>query len=170
MRALVRVAGAVRMQPVQVGAHRVFTGLEEARHARGVGFADGFAVPASALGVDLSKHLLVGLAGPLEGVGELVLVDLVVMIDEDVTMPDGVVAVPHGAELVSVPGQVDVQGWDGHVGGVLLHDLKEVLVLFDQSLHSAGYSWRVQPINVVHLLNKNILANDGTNEIQRKDG
>ena len=49
-----------------------------------VGGSGGFAVPAGAFAVDLAVgELLVHFAGPFEAVGELVLVNFVVVVDED---------------------------------------------------------------------------------------
>ncbi len=69
----------------------------------GVRFADRFAVPTRALGVDFIEHFLVGFGRPFEGVGELVLIDLVIMIDEDVSLCSGIVVVGFRRKLVRVP-------------------------------------------------------------------
>ena len=94
-----------RVQAVELGGDGVVAGaVEEAGDGGGVGFADGFAVPACALGVDFVEGLLVGFAGPLERGGEFVLVDFVVVVDEDAGSGRGVVVVGLGAQLVRVPG------------------------------------------------------------------
>jgi hypothetical protein len=48
-----------------------------------VGFADCFTVPARTFGVDIpTGEFLISLRGPLEGTGELVFFDLVIVVDE----------------------------------------------------------------------------------------
>lgn len=69
----------------------------------GVRFADRLAVPARAFGVDFIEHFLVGFGRPFEGVGELVLIDLVIMIDEDVSLCSGIVVVGFWRKLMGVP-------------------------------------------------------------------
>jgi len=69
----------------------------------GVRFANRFAVPARAFGVDFIEHFLVGFGRPFEGVGELVLIDLVIMIDEDVSLCSRIVVVRFRRKLVRVP-------------------------------------------------------------------
>ena len=95
--------GPGRVQAVELGGERAFAGGEEARDGGGVGLADGLAVPACAGGVDLAKGLLVGLAGPLEGGGEGVFVDFVVVVDEGGGAGGGVFVVGGRGELVGVP-------------------------------------------------------------------
>ena len=77
--------------------------LDDMREGRGVRFADGFTVPACALGVDFVEHFLVGFGCPFKSVGELGLVDFVVMVDEDARLGDGVIVVISWRELVRVP-------------------------------------------------------------------
>lgn len=96
----------------------------------GVGGAHGLAVPACAFAVHLAEVLLVFLAGPLEAVGELVLVDLVVVIDEAVAggVADGVAVVRPWAQLMRVPREVDIECWDGNLVGVGRHDSEEPVI------------------------------------------
>ena len=72
---------------VKLASNRVFGGgFEEFGDGDGggVGFTDGFAVPAGTFGVDCVEHFLVGFRGPGKGVGEFVFVDFVVVVDEDI--------------------------------------------------------------------------------------
>lgn len=68
-----------------------------------MGLSDGFAVPAGTFRVDGIVALFVCFAGPLERGGELVLVYLVVVIDEDVGFSDRVLKVRSRIQLMSVP-------------------------------------------------------------------
>ena len=77
--------------------------LDDMREGRSMRFADGFAVPACTFGVDFIEHFLVGFGCPFEGVGELGLVDFVVVVDEDAGLGDGVIVVLFWRELVRVP-------------------------------------------------------------------
>ena len=61
----------------------VFGGFKDPRYRGGVGFSDGFAVPARALGVDCVEEFLVSLGGPGKGVRKFVFVDFVVVVDVD---------------------------------------------------------------------------------------
>ena len=76
---------------VQVGElivnHAVFA--EDAAKIGSVGLANRFAVPACAFGVELFKHVLVGLAGPGEGGGEFCFVDFVIVAEELLRLTDG---------------------------------------------------------------------------------
>ncbi len=56
----------------------------------GVRFANGFAVPACAFGVEFVKHFLIRFARPFEGGGEGGLVDFVVVVDEFACFEEGV--------------------------------------------------------------------------------
>jgi len=59
--------------------------------------ADGLAVPARTLRVDLRKQFFICLAGPLEGCFESVFGDLVVMVDELLATEECVVVIgPRG--------------------------------------------------------------------------
>lgn len=58
-------------------------GFEQAGGSRGVGLADGLAVPARAFAVDFVEEGLVELGGALEGGGEGGVGDFVVVGDED---------------------------------------------------------------------------------------
>ena len=68
-----------------------------------MGFSNCFTVPASAFRVDGIIAFLVGFAGPFERGGELVLVYLVVVIDEDVRFCDRVFKVRPRIQLMSMP-------------------------------------------------------------------
>lgn len=70
----------------------------------GVEFADGFAIPAFAFGVDFAEHFLVRLACPFEGFGEFGLFDFVVVADEAGGLLERVGVVGGRTELVGVPG------------------------------------------------------------------
>ena len=71
---------------VQVGELGVDMGgavsVEGAGEPGGVGFADGFAVPACAFGIEFVVDFLVGFGGPFEGGGEFGLFDFVVVVDK----------------------------------------------------------------------------------------
>ena len=104
------VGGCVRVTGVGGGfveavevAVEVGVSFEDAGDAGGVGFADGFAVPASAFGIDGGKHLLVGFGGPFEGVGKFDLVDFVVVVNEFLGFFEGVGVVGFRGELMGMP-------------------------------------------------------------------
>lgn len=143
---------------------------EDAAHGSRVGGADGLAVPARALAVDLGVLVLVGAHGPLEGLGELVLVDLVVVVDELGRVCGRVEVVGAGAQLVGVPGQIDVEG--GHAGlvGILAHERDEAPVLGDEAGHGLAAGRAVQPVDLDHFCRKDALAHDGAGEIEGKGG
>ena len=71
-------------------------------------FADRFAVPACAGGVDVLEMFLVGFAGPFEGGGQFVLVDFVVMVDEDGSEVDRMGVVGLWGQLMRVPCEVNL--------------------------------------------------------------
>lgn len=76
---------------------------ENAGCGRGVGFADGGTVPACALAVKLFEHPLVGFAGPFECCTEFSLIDFVVVVDEDVSLLEGVCVVGWWIQLMRMP-------------------------------------------------------------------
>ena len=129
-------------------------------------FPNRLAVPACAFRVDLAEKLLVGFGGPLEGVGELGFVDLVVMVDEDPGFLGGVIVVCLWRELMSVPGQINVQGRDGYVVLVSGEDFEITPVFDEQAIHGGAQSGRVHPVNGVHFFDKGALANNGADEIE----
>jgi len=127
-------------------------------------FPDRLAVPARALAVLVAVSLLVCLAGPGESVVQRGLSDFVVVVDVLSCLVDDVFHVARGVQLVSVPGEVDVEGGHGHVGRII-HEGDEALVLHDESRHGRGQSWGVQPVDVVHLLDEAALSYDSSNEV-----
>lgn len=142
------------------------------RAAAEVGRADGFAVPACALAVDLAVgYLPVYLAGPFEAIGEPILVDFVVVVDEfghagmQPCVVDGVLEVSLGGKLMRVPGEVHVEGGDGHALRMRRHDVEEHMVFADQAAHSCHHSRRVQPVDVIHLLDERPLSDNRPDQI-----
>ena len=131
----------------------------------GVGFANGFAIPAGALAVNFVEHLLVSLGCPFEGVREAVFVDFVVVVDEGACFRGGVGVVGFTGELVGVPGKVDVEGWDGDFVGVFAHDGEEAGVFDEQAVHGCADGRRVQPVYGVHFFNEDALTDDGTYQV-----
>lgn len=97
----------------------------------GVGFANGFAVPACTFGVEVFEHFLVGLAGPFKGGGEFCFFDFVVVVEEFVGLADDLAVVAGWGELVRVPGQVDVEGRDCDFVGVRGDD-SDIAVVFSE--------------------------------------
>lgn len=69
-----------------------------------------------------------------------------------------------------MPGQINVQGRHSHFIGMRDHDLEENVVFANQSFHGGCDSWRMDPVEIVHLLNKCALTNDGSDQIQAEDG
>lgn len=112
-----------------------FAALEEGgEFAAGVGFAHGFAVPACAFAVGFGVEALVCFGCLLEGMVEVGLGDLVVVVDELISgMRIRVIVIRLGVELVRMPCQIDVQCRYRHV--FVAHDIEEALVLDKQPLH-----------------------------------
>lgn len=125
----------------------VFGAFEEAREGGGVGFAYGGAVPAGAFRVELVVHFLVRFARPFEGGGELVFVDLVVVIDEFLGFADGVVVVGFWGELMRVPCEVEVKGGDRNLPWIQGDDLHVALVFGDEAVHRRCDSGGVNPVD-----------------------
>jgi hypothetical protein len=98
------------------------------------------------------------------------------MVDEDGTVAvlfgavNGVFEIAARCELVGVPGKVYVKGRYSHAAWVGGHDLEEDGVFANQALHGFGPSWGVQPVDVVHFLNKRPLTDDGADEVKGKLG
>lgn len=90
--------------------------LRRAEHfadARNVHYPDALAVPAGTLRVRLAILLHVYLASPFKGRAQLVLVHTIIVINEDALGRfHSVVEIALWTQLVRVPGQVDVEGWD----------------------------------------------------------
>jgi hypothetical protein len=95
-----------------------------------MGFTNGFAVPACTFAVDLTScHTLILFRCPFEGVGEFVLLDLVVMVDKSAFgLLIRIRVVSCWGELVGVPGEIDIQGWDSDMFRVVTYDLKEYAI------------------------------------------
>lgn len=175
VRVLVRVGGDVRavVQGICVLAGaRGRAHVEEAVvEIRGAG---GFAVPAGAFAVDSAVGgAAVHFACPLEGLGELVLVDFVVVVEEDAVAvgdfdPCAVFVVAAWLELVCVPGEIDVERGDGHFHRVVDHDLDEDVVLGDQAVSGFHDRGRVQPVDVFHLGDERCLTDDRADKIERE--
>lgn len=141
-----------------------------------VGGSDGLAVPAGAFAVDLAVgEPLVHFAGPFEAVGELVFVDFVVVVDEDGRgifrgLVRRVFKIAGGGELMGVPGEVDVEGRDGHVPRVGDHDMEEGFVFVDEAVHGFHDGGRVYPVDLIHLLHERALADDRAGEVHGEHG
>ncbi len=80
-----------------------FVAAEYTLDGRGVRFADGFAVPACAFGIQIIVHLLVGFACPFKGGGQGRFFDFVVVVDKSCGFGDCVGVVGRRRELVCVP-------------------------------------------------------------------
>lgn len=134
--------------------------------------AGGFAVPAGAFAVDSAVcGAAVHFACPLEGLGELVFVDFVVVVEEDAVAvgdfdPRAVFVVAAWLELVCVPGEIDVERGDGHFHRVVDHDLDEDVVLVDQAVGRFHDRGRVQPVDVFHLGDERCLTDDRADKIE----
>lgn len=113
----------------------VFVAFEEAREGGGVGFAHGFAIPAGAFRVELVVHFLVGFACPFECVGELVFIDLVVVVDKFLGFADGVVVIGFWGELMRVPCEVEVKSGDRNLIWIQGDDLDVALIFGDKAVH-----------------------------------
>jgi len=143
---------------------------KEAGRAGSVFGANGFAVPARAFRVDGSIHLLILLRRPFEGAGKRFLLHLVIVIDETVKRHlQGVRIVFLWAELMRVPCEVDVQGWNCHFSRIGCHDAEKAIILDKQTLHSGKGCWAVQPVDLVHLINKYPLSRDSSSELQGEE-
>ena len=103
-----------------------------------VGFANGFAVPASTFGVRLAGEAGVSFTCPGESIVEFDFGNFVVVVDELSALRDGIFHVLGWVELMCVPGEVDVESWDSHLERVLSHDGHEVAVFCDQAVHCVG--------------------------------
>ena len=132
----------------------------------GVGFANGFAVPACAFGVEVFEHFLVGLAGPFEGGGEFCFFDFVVVVEEFVGLADDVAVVAWWGELVRVPGEVDVEGGDGDFIGVRGDDGDVAVVFGEDAGHCGVEGGGVDPVYCVHFLNKGALTDYSADKVQ----
>ena len=130
-----------------------------------MGFADGFAVPACAFGVEVVEGLLVDFACPFESGGEFCFVDFVVVVDEFAGLGDGVDVVGWWGELVRVPGEVDVEGWDGGSVGVQAHNGDVAIVFEEESGHGGCHCGGMEPVDGVHFFDKGPLADDGSYEV-----
>ena len=71
---------------------------------------------------------------------------------------------------MGVPGEVDVEGRDGDVAGILRHDLEEDCVFGDEAGDGGFEGGRVDPVDGFHLVNKDALAEDGADEVERERG
>ena len=133
-----------------------------------VGFPDGVAVPACAFGVDLLVALLVLARCPSERIGEIDVVDLVVVVDEPACFGNGVCVVLRRGELVRVPCKIDVQSRHYHRPAVAAGHAgngDESLVLGQEPSHGEASGGGEEPGDPVHLLDEGALADDGTDEI-----
>lgn len=102
-----------------------------------------FVKPAYALRIDLAVLFLVSLGHPVEGDANFVLVDLVIVVSECSCLCDREVEVMLGAELMSVPGEVYVQGWhENSFRGVQLHS-PEPVILLEKPCHGELRGWAV---------------------------
>ena len=91
VRCVVRIAVCgVETRELVVDGARFAKGTGE---AGGVGFANCFAVPARAFGIEVFEHFLVGFTGPFESGGELCFFDFVVVIDIFAGLSDDVAVV-----------------------------------------------------------------------------
>jgi hypothetical protein len=72
----------------------------------------------------------------------------------------GVFEVAGWGELVRMPGEVDVEGWDSHAARIGGHDLKKDGVFADKAEHGFGKGGRAQPVDVIHFLDECPLPND----------
>lgn len=78
---------------------------------------------------------------------------------------DGVLEVPLGGKLMSVPGEVHVERGDGHAQLIRRHDVEEHMIFAYQAVHSCHHGGRVQPVDVIHLLDECPLSDNGPNQI-----
>lgn len=69
-----------------------------------------------------------------------------------------------------MPGQIDVERRNSHLLRILGHDTKENVIFFDETRHGLHHSRRMEPVDIVHLLHKGALADDGTDQVQGKRG
>lgn len=110
-----------------------------------------FTVPALALGVNLAILLLVGLARPLKGRAQLILVNLVVVVHESARLGEREDKVGLRRELVRVPCEVDVER--RHSNLVLYRgrdgdDIDEAGVLLEEVGHKIPSRREVQPVEL----------------------
>ena len=169
MRVLVRVGGdvfaVVQAECFGLGAQGLGRGEEGLVVVR---LADRFAVPARALRVDFAAgEFLVALRRPLEGARELVLFDLVVVVDElAMGVGNSVRIVVSWGQLVGVPGEVNVKRGNDEVARVLAHDLEEDGVFFNKAGNGGFEGRRMDPVDGLHFLDEDTLAEDGTDEVE----
>ena len=71
---------------------------------------------------------------------------------------------------MGVPGEVDVEGWDGHVSWVGGHDFEEDFVFVDETVHGGHDGGGVYPVDLVHLLHERALADNRADEVHGEHG
>lgn len=139
------VGGRVRVlvpgvQAVELG----FDILVAAKHAfdgRGMGFANSFAIPASAFRVEFVIRFLVDLACPFEGGGQDGFFDFVVVVNKSCGFGHCVGIVVGRRELVCVPCQIDVKSRDGGVFRIRGDYIDVPGILLDKTCHCGGGGW-----------------------------
>lgn len=171
VRSVVRILreGGLGMETIEIGGEIFVTGFYAVEDS-GMGFANGFAIPAGALAVNLVEHLLVGLGCPFEGVREAAFVDFVVVVDESTRFRGGVGVVGFTGELVGVPGKIDVEGRDGDFVGVFAHDGEKAGVFDEQAVHGCADGRRMQPVYGVHFFDEDALTDDSAHQVNAKHG
>ena len=149
--------------------------------------AYGFAVPAGAEGVGFFVLSLVHVARFGEAVGEFGLFNFVVVVDEagaevlrgfveaviigDGTFEGGGVGVVAGRrELVRVPAEINVEGWDEHLEEVFDEELHEARVFGYQVVDGEGCGGGVKPVDALHFLDEGALSDHGTYQVQSERG
>lgn len=119
-----------------------FRGLEDGGEFGSMRLAHGFTVPAGTFAVDFSKHPLVVFRGAGEGVRELRLWDLVIVVDESCfCFAIAICVVVHGTELVGVPDKVDREGRYECLIWPFAHHGEELIVSLDKARHGVGTCW-----------------------------
>ena len=92
------------------------------------------------------------------------------MVDKSLAFLDAVIEILLWGQLVCVPSQIHVQGRDCGVEGICLNKDHESSILGKQSIHRLPRNRTMQPINAVHLVNEDALADDSSTKLKRKDG